>query len=148
MAQNNHGNFARSLPLPRGFDGTRPEQWNDFSYKLKAYLNMPESDFTNYMNLAAASVEPVTDQRHVLEQEGGGRVPDERGIRMSRQLKHLLITLCNGPPLTVIQSADTENGFEVWRPLCRHYSPDPVASQYGALGQTLALSGCFPSLGS
>ena len=78
MAQNNQGNFTRSLPLPRGFAGTRPEQWKDFAYKLKAYLNMQEPDFNNYMDLAAASAEPVTDQSHVLEQEGG-RVPDEKG---------------------------------------------------------------------
>ena len=56
---------------------------------------------------------------------------------MSRQLKSLLITLCNGPPLTIIQSTVTENGFEIWRLLCRRYSPDPVVSQYGALGQIL-----------
>ena len=70
MANPHQGSFARSLPLPRGFDGTRPDQWKDFVYKLKAYLNMQEHDFTNYMNLAAASVEQVTDERHILEQDG------------------------------------------------------------------------------
>ena len=114
MANLNHGNFATALPLPRGFGGTRPEQWKDFAYKLKAYMNMQEHDFTNYMNLAAASVEPVTDERHILEQDGR-QTADERGVRMSRQLKYLLITLCSGPPLTIIQSADTETGFEVRR---------------------------------
>ena len=95
MAHVNQGNFANALPLPRGFDGTRPEQWKDFAYKLKAYLNMQEHDFSNYMNLASASAGPVTDERHVLEHDGR-QVADERGIRMSRQLKYLLITLCNG----------------------------------------------------
>ena len=69
MAQNNQGNFAGSRPLPLGFDGTRPEQCKDFAYKLKAYLNMQEPGFNNYMDLAAASAVPVTDQRHVLEQD-------------------------------------------------------------------------------
>ena len=91
---NNQGNFARSLPLPRGFDGTRPDQWKDFAYKLKAYLNMQGPDFTNYMNLAAGSAEPVTGERHILEQDGR-QVADERGTRVSRQLRYLLITLCN-----------------------------------------------------
>ena len=115
MAQNN---FPRALPLPRGFDGHRPEHWKDFDYKLKAYLNMQEPDFSNYLNIAAASLVPVTDERLLLERDGE-RIPGERGIRMSRQLKYLLITLCNGPPLTITQSTVTENGFELWRLLCR-----------------------------
>ena len=97
---------------------------------------MQEHDFANYMNLAAASAEPVTDERHILEQDGR-QIADGCGIRMSRQLKYLLITLGNGHPLTTIQSADTENGFEVWRLLSRRYSADPVVSQYGALAQIL-----------
>ena len=96
---------------------------------------MQEHDLTSYMNLAAASVEPVTDQRHVLEQEGLGRVPDESCVRMPRQRKYLLSTLCHGPPLTIIQSSDTESGFEVWRQLCRHYSTDPEVSQQRTLGR-------------
>ena len=88
------------------------------------------------MNIAAASHVPVTDERLLLERDGE-RIPDERGIRMSRQLKYLLITLCNGPPLTIIQSTVTENGFELWRLLCRRCSQDTIVSQYGALGQIL-----------
>ena len=65
------------------------------------------------------------------------QVADERGIRMSRQLKYLLITLCNGPPLTIIQTTETDNGFEIWRLLCRRYSPDPVVTQHGALAHIL-----------
>ena len=110
MAQPN--NFARELPLPRDFDGTRMELWKDFSYELRAYLNMLEPDFTNYMNRAADSADPVTDQRYVLEQDGA-RIPDERGVRMSRQLKYLLIILCTGSPLKIIQASNTENGFEM-----------------------------------
>ena len=152
MAQNN---FSRALPLPRGFDGSRPELWwKDFDYRLKAYLNMQEPGFSSYMSIAASSLVPVTDERLLLERDGE-RIPDERGIRMSRQLKYLLITLCNGPPLTIIQSTVTENGFEVWRLLCRRYSPGPVVSQYGALGQILEPSlpeahfqDAFSSLGS
>ena len=129
-------NFARELPLPRDFDGTRKEHWKNFSFELRAYLNVLEPDFVNYMSRAADSAAPVTDQRYVLEQDGA-RVPDERGIRMSWQLKYFLIILCSGPPLTIIQSSETEDGFEIWRLLCRRYSTDPVVSQQGALGKCL-----------
>ena len=64
MAQNS---FSRALPLPRGFDGSRPELWKDFDYKRKAYLNMQEPDFSSYMNIAAASLVQVTDERLLLE---------------------------------------------------------------------------------
>ena len=77
MAQKN---FPRSLPLPRGFDGHRPEHWKDFDYKLKAYLNMQEPDFSNYLNIAAASLVPVTDERLLLERDGE-RIPGERGYQ-------------------------------------------------------------------
>ena len=75
MAQNN---FPRALPLPRGFDGHHPELWKDFDYKLKAYLNMQEPEFSNYMNTAAASLVPVTDERLLLERDGE-RILDEMG---------------------------------------------------------------------
>ena len=48
-------NFAQELPLPRDFDGTRMEHWKNFSFQLKAYLEMLEPDFVNCMNFAAAS---------------------------------------------------------------------------------------------
>ena len=97
---------------------------------------MIEPDFSNCMNYAAASVDPVTDQCHVLEQ-AGVRVPDERYIRMSGQLRYLLIILGSGSPLRIIQSSDTQNGFEIWRLLCRHYTAEPVVSQHGTLGRIL-----------
>ena len=56
---------------------------------------------------------------------------------MPRQLKYLLITLCNGPPLTIIQTTENDNGFEIWRLRCRRYSPDPAVTQYGALAHIL-----------
>ena len=97
-----------------------------------------DHDFSNIMNLASAAAEPVTDEYHVLEQDG----PDERCANMSRQLKYFLIRLCEGPSLEIIQSAETENGFEIWRLLCRRYSADLVASQHGVLGRGLESS--FP----
>ena len=110
--------FPGELPLPRDFDGTRKDQWKNFANELTAYLEMLEPDFVNCMNHAAASAEPVTAHNRVLEQLEA-RIPDERYFRMSEQLRYLLIILCSGPPLKIIQSSDTQNGFEIWRLLCR-----------------------------
>ena len=73
-----HNNFPRALPLPRGFGGSRPEFWKGFGYKLKAYMNTQEPGFSNCMNIAAASLVPVTDERLLLERDGE-RLPDDMG---------------------------------------------------------------------
>ena len=78
-------NFPGELPLPRDFDGTRLDQWKNFASELTAYCDMLELSFSNCTRRAAASPGPVTDQRHVLEQDGL-RVTDERHIRMSEPL--------------------------------------------------------------
>ena len=123
-------NYARALPAPRGFDGTRPELWKEFADKLTAYAGLQDHDFSNYMDAAARAAQPITDERHTRERQGEV-VPGERAARRSRQLRYVLSTLCNGPPLTSITSTETLSGFELWRLLCRRDSPDPVASHYG-----------------
>ena len=82
MAAQTAPNQSRVLPLPRGFDGTRPELWKDFALKLKAYLDMQEPDFSNYMNAATAVEAPLTDEVYTRDADGQ-RVLDERVIRMS-----------------------------------------------------------------
>ena len=118
---------TRSLPLPKGFDGTRPELWKEFSAKLKAYLDVQEPDFSNYMDAAT-----MVDIDEVYTRDA-----DERVIRMSRRLKYLLITLCFGPPFTIVTSIVTQNGFELWRLLSLRYALDPISSHYGTLEQVL-----------
>ena len=59
---------------------------------------------------------------------------------MSQQLRYFLILLCSGPPLRIIQSADTQNGFELWRLLNRRYTVEPLVRQHGAPGRILESS--------
>ena len=134
-----HANFANTasrLPLPRGFDGTKPEHWPEFAFKLKAHLNMIEPDYSRLMGAATAQHLPVTDEQLTIN-IGGEDIPDQRKLRMSRHLKYLLILLCNGAPLTILRTATTENGFEIWRLLCLRYSPNPIANSFGMLGHIL-----------
>ena len=125
---------TRSLPLPKGFDGTRPELWKEFSVKLKAYLDIQEPDFSNYMDAATLVDAPLTDEVYTRDADGQ-RILDERVVRVSRRLKYLLITLCTGPPLTIVTSTVTQNGFELWRLLSLRYAPDPVSSHYGTFNR-------------
>ena len=125
--------------LPRDFDGTRVELWKDFSFQLKAYLEMLEPDFANCMNFAASSQQPLTDKCYVRGLEGT-LLDEARWVRMSQQLRYFLILLCSGPPLRIIQSADTQNGFELWRLLNRRYTVEPLVRQHGAPGRILKSS--------
>ena len=136
MANPAMGNM-RSLPLPKGFDGTRPEEWKDFVLKLKSFLNMQEHDYGETMDTTSVDPHAVTDARLVTRDENNALIVDIRRVRMSRYLKYLLILLCNGAPLTIIRSTATENGFEIWRQLCIRYAPDPIASHFGTLGHIL-----------
>ena len=50
---------------PGGFEGCT-DNWEDFSYKLKAYLSFHEPDFGQYMTRVEESVEPVVDEDKFL----------------------------------------------------------------------------------
>ena len=64
MANPNMANM-RSLPLPKGFDGTRPEEWKDFVLKLKSFLNIQEHDFGEIMDFTAIDRHVIADVRFV-----------------------------------------------------------------------------------
>ena len=138
MAEKGHGRGPpqgpqRLLVPPRQFDG-RLEDYEEFSFKLKGYLSLQEPDFGRLMTRVETMEEAVTDA-HCTE-PGGGEV-SERVFAMSRTLQYTLIMLCTGPALTIIRSVQTDNGFETWRQLHRRYSPNPMARQFGTLGQIL-----------
>ncbi len=97
---------------------------------------MIEHDYSRLMDIASAQHVPVTDDLLTLHL-GDEDVPDHRAIRMSRHLKYLLILLCHGAPLTILRTATTENGFEIWRLLSLRYSPNPIANSFGMLGHIL-----------
>ena len=67
--------FARWLPLPRGFDGTRPELWTEFAFILKACMSVPEHDFSTHMDTAEISLHAITDEWQTLEHQAD-IVPD------------------------------------------------------------------------
>ena len=133
-AANAAENVVRGLPPPRGFDGTRPELWKEFPLMLKAYMDLQEHYFSTNMDSASISPQAITDEWQTLDHHGES-VPDERLAQVSRHLKNLLISLCNGPVGTITTSPETLNGFELWRQLHQRYSSGFVASQHGNLEQ-------------
>ena len=123
---------------PRGFDG-RIEDWEDFSYKLKAYLSLQEPDFGDCMDKIETSADPVVDEDKFFwtRLEDGSNIVSERTMGMSRTLQYTLIMLCSGPALTIVKTAHTQNGFETWRLLSQRYAPRPMSKQYATLGHIL-----------
>ncbi len=97
---------------------------------------MIEHDYSRLMDAATAQHLPVTDEQLTININGED-IRDQRKLWMSRHLKYLLILLCNGAPLTILRTAETENGFEIWRLLSLRHSPNPIANSFGMLGHIL-----------
>ncbi len=128
---------ARGVPPPKGLGGARQDLWADFSFKLTSYLRAQEPDYGELMDRAARDLDVITDERLARRNAAGEGVLEERCVRMPRHLKYLLVLLCNGAPLTLIRTANTDNGFEIWRRLPQRYAPNQVASHFGILGHIL-----------
>ena len=98
---------------PRNFPG-KEEEFENFGYKLRAYLALSNPKFKKLMNEAQESETPIDFD--LLE-------ADEQ--LMSAQLHNMLITLCDGPAARIVQRNDNEfdNGFETWRLLHRRFAP-------------------------
>ena len=102
---------GRCLPPPRGFDGAWPELFEDFAVKLKSYLGLQESDFSEVIDMTSKDPQPIADNRLVTRGAGGQQILGNSRISMPRHLKHTLVLLCSGAPLTVIRVANAKNGI-------------------------------------
>ena len=119
--------IQRLLKPPKDFDG-QPQNFENFSYKLKSYLDLTDGDFSIYMTAVEDFPDEVTDAGIVLNLQ-----PPEaaRRLRLSRSLHHILVSLCTGSASTLIMSVTTNNGFESWRLLAQRYKPHPMAQKHG-----------------
>ncbi len=133
---------VRGLPPAKGLGGTRPDLWSDFSFKLTSYLSVQEPDFGELMDRAARDFEVITGDRLTRLAEAGEGTLDLRYVRMSRRLRYLLALLCRGAPLTIIRTANIDNGFEIWRLLSQRYAPNLVASHAWYFGATYLSRHC------
>ena len=83
MATTANPQIGRGLPPPSGFDGTKPELFEDFAFKLKSYLSLQEPNFSGIMDYAPRQTEPIIDDALVTQNAEGQLAADERQIRMS-----------------------------------------------------------------
>ena len=99
---------------PKHFDG-RDGQFEEWAYKLKAYLSLVDERFMSVMN----KIEKYENRISMDE------FLDEGQRKMSFQLQNMLISLTEGPAAKMVHREEQEcnNGFESWRLLHRRYSP-------------------------
>ena len=95
---------------PESFDGTEAK-FEFFSMKLKSYLCLGDKKYENYLDraeraTAALNWNVMTDE----EQE------------YASVLQHVLINLCSGTALRIVErNRQTANGFESWRLLVHRF---------------------------
>ena len=132
--------FSSSLPFqfapPSKFSGKR-EDFEEFSFTLKAYLNLMEGTFGSTMLQAEETENDITDDFF--------RNPDgsfnDKLAQMATSLQFLLVTLCTGSASAFIRRDMSPNGFESWRRLHRRYV---LPSRVKALGRlSTILEGSF-----
>ena len=100
------------FPCPKSFDGSQAK-FDDFAYKLRAYLAMSNPRFKEMMT-------HVQD----LEIEPNWAALTIEDLRLGAQLQNALNALCEGPAARIVQRDErSDNGFETWRLLWRRYKP-------------------------
>ena len=97
---------------PKPFSGKR-EDWEDFSWQLKAYLSLIRPHFHSVMDKAEKLQEPVGDS---FCQNPDGSV-NETLMEMSTSLHFILVNSCEGQAATFLKQCSEPNGFESWRQL-------------------------------
>ena len=108
------GSF-QSQPL-REFTGLR-EDFDEFVFRLKAYLNLVDSNYAIHLTSLQDCTDEITDDYF---QDEFGDLRDDI-VQMSKQLHWFLVSLCSGSALTFLQCENTMNGFESFRKLCQKY---------------------------
>ena len=106
--------FSQGLrfPCPRSFDGSE-KGFDDFAYRLRAYLSLSNSAFRALMKHAQEQPDPLDFETF-----------EEPAKKLAAQLQNALIALCEGPAAKIVQrDEESENGFETWRLLWLRYRP-------------------------
>ena len=123
--------FNSNLPFqftpPSKFDGKR-EDFEEFSFTLKAYLNLMDKTFAGTMVQAESSDTEIGDAFFMLP-DGSANI---KTLELATTLQWLLVTLCTGSASAFIRREQSPNGFESWRRLHRRYV---LPSRVKALGR-------------
>eukprot|EP00929_Paragymnodinium_shiwhaense_P111971 TRINITY_DN8021_c0_g1_i4.p1 TRINITY_DN8021_c0_g1~~TRINITY_DN8021_c0_g1_i4.p1 ORF type:complete len:1618 (+),score=271.11 TRINITY_DN8021_c0_g1_i4:701-5554(+) len=116
------------LGKPGSFDGD-VTKLPDWSFKFRSYMCAVDSRYTEMFEHVETSLVPTLNA--VLE---------EKDVRMSTQLYHVLVMLCSGAALDKVHNVGQSEGFEAWRQFSLQWQPRVVTRFVGLLMQILSFS--------
>ncbi len=117
---------VRNIP-PKPFGGIQ-EEWEEFAFKFRVYLNLTDSRFRALIRLAEA------------EGPEGTEVDDETlAINYTDYAQIITLTkhLLTDAPALMLRGMDTENGLVVWRALHQRYKQHEGSKALGQLRNIL-----------
>ena len=117
--------------MPKPFSG-KAEDWDDFSFKFKAYMVMKNADYVTIFSGAEKSTGVITDQHFIIE----GDLKEDL-VKLSRELQYMLIHLCEGSSTNLLRQTENSHGAESWRRLHAHYMPSQAMSSMGRLASLI-----------
>ena len=124
------------LPLPGKFSG-RYEDWEDWSWTFKTYMNMMEPTLAPYMDSCCDMALELTDED--LKDPDSEQITKSR-VLFSRKLHYLLALITEDAAKLVVRQNLTGNGFETWRLLCQKFTLPGTTRDVGLLSQILGFS--------
>ena len=127
---------SMKLPLPAKFSG-KYEDWEDWSWTFKTYMNMMEPSLAPYMDKVQDMPLEVTDED--LIEEGNDTLTRSR-ITFSRKLHYFLALITEDAAKLVVRQNSTGNGFETWRLLSHKFTLPGTTRDVGLLSQILGFS--------
>ena len=114
---------------PPVFEGDEA-QWQEWSFQAKAFLSLINDVVGEGLDRAQTSPIPVVFDNPPTDTQ----VPH---VQASRRVLYCLTMLLRGPPLGIVRSAPSGNGYEAWRLLCRRYDSDQAGRQHVLLKKIL-----------
>ena len=127
---------SMKLPLPSKFSG-RYEDWEDWSWTFKTYMNMMEPTLAPYMEQVQSMPLEITDDDLV---EKDNEALTKSRITFSRKLHYFLALITEDAAKLVVRQNTAGNGFETWRLLATKFSLPGTTRDVGLLSQVLGFS--------
>jgi hypothetical protein len=98
------------------FEGDE-NKWKEFALKFSAVVKEVDADIFDMMKWASEQDDEITDS-DISDQSIEGE-----GLKYSTMIYNRVMHHLTGAALSVHQSVEGENGFEVWRRLSKRYNP-------------------------
>ena len=118
------------FPTPSAYSG-KAEEWEDWSYKCRAYMTISNSEYSELMKYAEGATTVITDELLGVPLEGGEI--DRRRVDLGHILHYTLVQLTSASAATVVRQVESMNGFETWRLLHTRFALPSAAKTMGLL---------------